>query len=689
MPQTLAKTASQKYTNPSILTPTTDTSLNLSLEPLHQMGCDQTNLLMNRLESLPLHDQDSLLITSNELPSFLLLNDIERLCVNSPEEFLARLKIDEPTKKVKVVSIFGNTGDGKSHTLNQVFFKGNEVFKTSALQKSCTMGVWAAYDPNLDVICLDTEGLLGISRKQSQRTRLLLKVLAVSDVVIYRTRAERLPTDMYAFLGGASKAYNEHFKTALQQVWQKFENEPVPAALGPSLIIFHETLHTCTWNSCPSVEESPEDLLRAEFGKLNLECNAFSQLKYVGIQTKEQPTDFRELKKYIQLDLANSSVRSKRNAKVVFLTLKGLNDKFSSEIKNVPPQLHLKDYFACQVKCQSCNEGCTLSMGHKEEGEPHLNSNRCKFQHQFQNCVYLCKQCSKNGQRIIVKPSYQSVTEKSWTNLLSYVWSGYIIECRNCGEIYRSRQHWYGNKSPEEAAVLVEYVHVWPGGEFVYQDKNFVGSTNSIQKVLDSVTYLSDVVANVGSQPTNAVKTFFTETINPSYWRPDREIFECNKCKTPFPPTSKKHHCRSCGEGFCEKCSSKTQPVPSRGWRDPVRVCDVCYTENLPSLSQTIDDNEVKIRKFGETVISSISAVAYALEIPKDIIKDTARPSYWTPDSECLYCWCCEMPFGPIVPLHHCRECGKGVCDDCSQRRKRVPFRGWDYPVRVCKKCDE
>lgn len=78
--------------------------------------------------------------------------------------------------------------------------------------------MWAAFDPNLNVICLDTEGLLGISKKEDQRTRLLLKVLAVSDVVIYRTRAERLQRDMYTFLSGASKAYKDHFQAALQQV---------------------------------------------------------------------------------------------------------------------------------------------------------------------------------------------------------------------------------------------------------------------------------------------------------------------------------------------------------------------------------------------------------------------------------------------------------------------------------------
>ena len=32
-----------------------------------------------------------------------------------------------PSDKVKVVSIFGNTGDGKSYTLNHTFFHGQEV----------------------------------------------------------------------------------------------------------------------------------------------------------------------------------------------------------------------------------------------------------------------------------------------------------------------------------------------------------------------------------------------------------------------------------------------------------------------------------------------------------------------------------------------------------------------------------
>ncbi|KAJ8305041.1 hypothetical protein KUTeg_017409 [Tegillarca granosa] len=139
------------------------------------------------------------------------------LQIADEDDFIDKLNCSKDDE-VKVVSIFGNTGDGKSYTLNYTFFGGKEVFQTSAQQISCTVGVWAAYDPNTHTIVIDTEGLLGISSNQNQRTRLLLKVLAVSDVVIYRTRAERLHTDMFQFLCDASAAYTKHFAMELTSV---------------------------------------------------------------------------------------------------------------------------------------------------------------------------------------------------------------------------------------------------------------------------------------------------------------------------------------------------------------------------------------------------------------------------------------------------------------------------------------
>ena len=78
--------------------------------------------------------------------------------------------------EVKVLSVFGNTGDGKSHTLNHILFGGETMFYTSKSPSSCTVGVWAAYDPSLNLLALDTEGLLGAATNQNQRMRLLLKV---------------------------------------------------------------------------------------------------------------------------------------------------------------------------------------------------------------------------------------------------------------------------------------------------------------------------------------------------------------------------------------------------------------------------------------------------------------------------------------------------------------------------------
>lgn len=98
--------------------------------------------------------------------------------VRDESEFLDSLGCTD-VAGVKVISIFGNTGDGKSHTLNHILFGGESVFFTSKSPSSCTVGVWAAYNPSLSLVALDTEGLLGAAANQNQRMRLLLKVILV------------------------------------------------------------------------------------------------------------------------------------------------------------------------------------------------------------------------------------------------------------------------------------------------------------------------------------------------------------------------------------------------------------------------------------------------------------------------------------------------------------------------------
>ncbi|XP_071442094.1 zinc finger FYVE domain-containing protein 1-like [Hetaerina americana] len=615
--------------------------------------------------------------------SFLLLDENEILKVSPEETFISRLGCDSSTR-VKVVSIFGNTGDGKSHTLNQTFFGGEGVFSTSSAQDSCTIGVWAAFDPQLKVIVLDTEGLLGSTCHENRRTRLLLKVLAVSDLVIYRTRAERLHNDLFTFLGEASRAYSQHFQSALQVIGSKADFGGPLSALGPAVIIFHETSHTSPLKSTST--ESPEDVIRRRFSQLKMNLEAFSSLSYLGVQTVSLPTDFSPLRSAVHEALRNSSVRSPRQPQVVYHTLKVLNEKFNGEIENSAPMFFSDEYFTCPAKCLSCGCRCQGSMGHLRDGQPHLLDILCSYQHQYENCVYICKSCHSNGREVVVVPKTSSSSDTSWYGLAMYAWSGYVLECSHCGVIYRSRQYWYGNKNPEDAAVRTEIRHVWPGSPMANH-----GAQNAAQRVLDGVTFISEAVASVGSPPTRIVSSWVADQIAPKYWKPNNEIKECCVCKKVFDMSDTKHHCRSCGEGVCADCSKNVMPVPKWGWKTPVRVCDACFKNvsgtKAASDDDEADESEVLVRKCGEAVASTLSTVASVLDIPRGLIKDSARPSYWVPDSEIKGCCVCRHDFGPQLALHHCRDCGQGVCDGCSTGRRAVRRRGWDAPVRVCDQC--
>jgi zinc finger FYVE domain-containing protein 1 len=164
--------------------------------------------------------------------------------VRNSFDFLKQLKSSSQDPTVKCVSIVGNTGDGKSHALNQVFFNGEEKFSTSPKSESCTVGVWAALDESQRTLIFDTEGRLGLSQNDNVRNRLLLKILCISDIVIFRTKAPKLPNDMFQFLSDASAAFLKFFKKELENVMKNCKVDGPISTMGPTLIVFHETQHT-------------------------------------------------------------------------------------------------------------------------------------------------------------------------------------------------------------------------------------------------------------------------------------------------------------------------------------------------------------------------------------------------------------------------------------------------------------
>ncbi|CAG5991975.1 unnamed protein product [Menidia menidia] len=68
-------------------------------------------------------------------------------------------------------------------------------------------------------------------------------------------------------------------------------------------------------------------------------------------------------------------------------------------------------------------------------------------------------------------------------------------------------------------------------------------------------------------------------------WLKDDEATHCKQCQKEFSISRRKHHCRNCGDIYCNGCSSNELALPS--YPRPVRVCDMCHSLLLQRSSST------------------------------------------------------------------------------------------------------
>ncbi|XP_067043559.1 hepatocyte growth factor-regulated tyrosine kinase substrate-like isoform X2 [Acropora muricata] len=61
----------------------------------------------------------------------------------------------------------------------------------------------------------------------------------------------------------------------------------------------------------------------------------------------------------------------------------------------------------------------------------------------------------------------------------------------------------------------------------------------------------------------------------------------CHMCRVKFSTFQRQHHCRNCGQVFCQKCSSRVSIIPQYGIEREVRVCDPCFYKLNPSASKS------------------------------------------------------------------------------------------------------
>ncbi|XWS24517.1 hypothetical protein CRYUN_Cryun28dG0109600 [Craigia yunnanensis] len=63
------------------------------------------------------------------------------------------------------------------------------------------------------------------------------------------------------------------------------------------------------------------------------------------------------------------------------------------------------------------------------------------------------------------------------------------------------------------------------------------------------------------------------------HWVPDEAVSKCTGCGTDFGAFVRRHHCRNCGDIFCDKCTNGRIALTADENAQPVRVCDRCMAE--------------------------------------------------------------------------------------------------------------
>lgn len=67
--------------------------------------------------------------------------------------------------------------------------------------------------------------------------------------------------------------------------------------------------------------------------------------------------------------------------------------------------------------------------------------------------------------------------------------------------------------------------------------------------------------------------------------------------------------------------------------------------------------------------------------VESDTCQLCAKPFFW--NLKAMF----EQKALGVNRQHHCRNCGKAVCDTCSPNRINIPIMGFEYDVRVCNTC--
>ncbi|KAJ2891587.1 Vacuolar protein-sorting-associated protein 27, partial [Coemansia aciculifera] len=107
--------------------------------------------------------------------------------------------------------------------------------------------------------------------------------------------------------------------------------------------------------------------------------------------------------------------------------------------------------------------------------------------------------------------------------------------------------------------LVLRLIQEWAA---LFQGNNEMGYANGVLERMKRTGYTFPKLSMVASGA-------MTDTASAPEWE---ESPVCQRCRTAFTFTNRKHHCRHCGKCYCNDCSSNNTPIPKFAIYDPVRV---------------------------------------------------------------------------------------------------------------------
>lgn len=233
-----------------------------------------------------------------------------------------------------------------------------------------------------------------------------------------------------------------------------------------------------------------------------------------------------------------------------------------------------------------------ISFGHKFRhrlGDPSAPNERSPVFLQFLDCV-----C----QILMQFPNAFEFTNKYLVRIAEHINSG-----------------WFGNfscntlRDIEHKNIMRTATSIWAHMDAV--DDNFINSSFEPNKdVLHPIFSLrrlyfwkeyylryDDISVSSGAEDLEDLvdkdEDLSMAQANTVVWVPDERVRECHDCKSKFTGIRRRHHCRACGQVFCNGCTKHRTRLPTLGYNTLERVCDACWLD--VTRSQMDDEDEFEV----------------------------------------------------------------------------------------------